>query len=279
MSLRKVSADWSITGNEDIDESDNFIGNIDAKPLIIKTNNLERVRVLSTGEVGIGISIPGELLHLEQDMAGSPVAIRLRNASTTGSGSDACIDIRVASPSAGDPHIRMTVQGVPTNWSFGIDNSDNDSFKITEALGLASNARIKIEKGGKVFLNRNVEIGPAALTEVQFQLLSKPSQSANIMQVGEDAGDIDGFFVMDEAGNIGIGASINPIAKLHVDGSFFVTGNIGFFGISPVAQSPAYTPTNVTTDRSYDANITTVNELADVLGTLISDLQTYGLLQ
>jgi hypothetical protein len=35
----------------------------------------------------------------------------------------------------------------------------------------------------------------------------------------------------------------------------------------------AYTPTNVTTDRSYDANATTLDEIADVLGTLIADLQ------
>lgn len=40
-----------------------------------------------------------------------------------------------------------------------------------------------------------------------------------------------------------------------------------------------YTPTNVTTDRSYDADSTTVAELGDVLGTLIADLQTAGILE
>jgi hypothetical protein len=58
-----------------------------------------------------------------------------------------------------------------------------------------------------------------------------------------------------------------------------VDGNIGFFGTTPVVQAAAYTPTNVTPDRSYDANSTTLDEIADVLGTLINDLQTYGLLQ
>jgi hypothetical protein len=53
---------------------------------------------------------------------------------------------------------------------------------------------------------------------------------------------------------------------------------LGFFSAPAVAQSPAYTPTNVTTDRSYDANATTVAELADVLGTLISDLKALGLI-
>lgn len=40
----------------------------------------------------------------------------------------------------------------------------------------------------------------------------------------------------------------------------------------------AYAASNVTTDRTYDANATTVDELADVLGTLIADLRASGLL-
>lgn len=47
--------------------------------------------------------------------------------------------------------------------------------------------------------------------------------------------------------------------------------------ISP-AVAPAYTETNVTVDRSYDANATTVDELADVLGTLIADLRATGII-
>jgi len=39
-----------------------------------------------------------------------------------------------------------------------------------------------------------------------------------------------------------------------------------------------YTPINVTTNRAYDANITTLDEIADVLRTLIADLQTVGLI-
>ena len=39
-----------------------------------------------------------------------------------------------------------------------------------------------------------------------------------------------------------------------------------------------YTVANYVTDRSYDANSYTMDELADVLGTLISDLQTRGVI-
>lgn len=38
------------------------------------------------------------------------------------------------------------------------------------------------------------------------------------------------------------------------------------------AGVPTYTPSNVTTTRTFDANNTSVAELADVLGTLLADL-------
>lgn len=56
------------------------------------------------------------------------------------------------------------------------------------------------------------------------------------------------------------------------------TQKIGFWNQTPVIRPSAYTPTNVTTDRSYDANSTTLDEIADVVGTLIADLQSMGLI-
>jgi hypothetical protein len=40
-----------------------------------------------------------------------------------------------------------------------------------------------------------------------------------------------------------------------------------------------YTPTNVSTDRAYDADTVAVAELADVVGTLIADLKLSGVLK
>lgn len=40
-----------------------------------------------------------------------------------------------------------------------------------------------------------------------------------------------------------------------------------------------YTPTNVTTDRSFDATLTSLDEIANVLGSLIISLQGAGIIQ
>ncbi len=47
---------------------------------------------------------------------------------------------------------------------------------------------------------------------------------------------------------------------------------------TPVVQSTGWTTSNVSSDKVMDANATSIDELADVLGTLIDTLKTYGLL-
>lgn len=56
------------------------------------------------------------------------------------------------------------------------------------------------------------------------------------------------------------------------------TQKLGFWNATPVVQDTGWSVSNVTTDRSFDANATSIDELADTLGTLINTLKTYGLL-
>src|SRR5207302_5515859 len=50
--------DWTLTGNAGTQPDTNFLGTTDAQPLIIKTNDVEAVRVTANGKVGIGDSNP-----------------------------------------------------------------------------------------------------------------------------------------------------------------------------------------------------------------------------
>jgi hypothetical protein len=45
------------------------------------------------------------------------------------------------------------------------------------------------------------------------------------------------------------------------------------------AMNPAIVATNGTTQRSYDASSTSIDELADVVATLIADLRSQGLIR
>lgn len=64
-----------------------------------------------------------------------------------------------------------------------------------------------------------------------------------------------------------------------------VSGTVNMYAINEAGEAtrlsfPApqtYAESNVTTDRTYDANATTLDEVADVLGTLIGDLRARGI--
>lgn len=57
-----------------------------------------------------------------------------------------------------------------------------------------------------------------------------------------------------------------------------ITQRIGFWNATPIGQNTGWTMSNVTSDKVLDANSTTIDELADVVGTLVDTLKTYGIL-
>ncbi|MDW8272569.1 MAG: hypothetical protein RML15_09205, partial [Bacteroidota bacterium] len=56
---------WSLTGNSSTNPTTNFLGTTDNQPLVIRTNNQERIRVMPNGDIGIGTSTPTQRLHIQ----------------------------------------------------------------------------------------------------------------------------------------------------------------------------------------------------------------------
>jgi hypothetical protein len=90
---------WSLTGNAGTNPVTNFIGTTDAQDWVIKTNNTERMRVNSTGNVGIGATpnasaklevssttqgfLPPRLTTVERDaIAGPALGLVIYNTTT-----------------------------------------------------------------------------------------------------------------------------------------------------------------------------------------------------
>ena len=54
----KPSSDWTLTGNNGTNPTVNFIGTTDNTALVLRSNNIERIRVKEDGKVGIGEANP-----------------------------------------------------------------------------------------------------------------------------------------------------------------------------------------------------------------------------
>ena len=59
-----LQAQWSLTGNNNISAATNFVGTINNASLVFKTNNTERMRINTLGNVGIGTKNPSRNLHI-----------------------------------------------------------------------------------------------------------------------------------------------------------------------------------------------------------------------
>jgi len=109
---------------------------------------------------------------------------------------------------------------------------------------------------GSVLLNSdNQTLGIGALSGGDLRLLHNGTNSL--------INNITGSLLLQFNGNDRIGLN---------------TTGVGFNGAAPIAR-PDYTVTNPTTDRALNVTGDTLPQVAQVLGTLIADLISYGLLQ
>jgi hypothetical protein len=74
---------WSVTGNAGTTPGTNFLGTTDSEAVVVKTANVERLRVASSGLVGIGTTAPAGQLNV---VSTSQIAVR---GDYTGTGSSA----------------------------------------------------------------------------------------------------------------------------------------------------------------------------------------------
>ncbi|MBI3258339.1 MAG: hypothetical protein HYZ54_02490, partial [Ignavibacteriae bacterium] len=118
---------WSPQGNAGV--SSGFLGTTDAQPLVIRTNNSERMRILSGGSVGIGTNNPGQLL---ETMNGN---LLLNNNNNTAA------QLRFAEPSTSGANFtafRAVAQAADITYSLPVALPANNGFMQTTNAGILS---------------------------------------------------------------------------------------------------------------------------------------------
>ncbi len=149
-----------------------------------------------------------------------------------------------------------------------LDNSTDNNVRIgQDTLNLHVEARVKTGGFFGVYVN-NTQI-------VQFD------SSSGVRQIFTGSVEVQGN------SNISIKPSALGVIDagngwyLETAGVVQVQGNstgLGFFNVAPTARSAAYSAANHTTDRALNETADTLVQVANVLGTLILDLQAKGLI-
>ena len=173
----------------------------------------ERMRLTSAGRLGIGLTNVLSQLHVFESSTEVD-----RNAGIT-----------VEQGSTGDSLVQYLLTGV-RRWVTGIDNSDNDSFKISSSERLNSDNVLTLTTGGNVGINQQNPteklhvVGDSLVTGDSHADAFKPAVSGNPIKFKNFDSSTE-FARITDGGNLLIGTTTGS-EKLVVDGNIQVNGSM-----------------------------------------------------
>jgi hypothetical protein len=300
---------WLLTGNSGTNPAVNFLGTTDAQPLVIRTNDLERVRITAAGDVGIGTSTPAATLDVvgtAQVSGNTSIGGSLTVAGdATVSGTTVALPNIPSVPTATEVLVwnagnveRSSASGLISGFAWML-GGNNLALLGEQKLGTQSNhdlpiitnnlERMRITAAGDVGIGTST---PGARLDVVnptgggvLRLQAVLGQMGALLEWVDETGTPWG--VIDNSGLVGIGTAA-PVQKLHVEGNgavsaVFVEGGVGVGTVNPLATLHVYDEGTLTPGATQviiqaGANQTGVNLLEwwDNAGTVLGGIDDAG---
>lgn len=151
---------WGTSGNSGTTAGTNFLGTTDAVALSFKTNNTERLRVLSDGKVGMGTTTPLSPLHVA-----APSGNLLYVQGTAGGINNTANIAFKTHTGVGDPSAQISA----------IDDGNYSSHlaistKVPGADANALSERMRINSAGNIDITNNLGIGTAGIDQCRLYI-------------------------------------------------------------------------------------------------------------
>ncbi len=237
---------WALAGNSITDASTQFLGTTSNQPLVIRTNNTERIRITSAGLVGIGTANPSVPLTMQTPTTGSVVDMLRFQVASNASGSGQRISWFSDVQNAYIDGVRDTDAGPTMSLRFGVGVGEVMRMNVGGNVGIGTTSpatRLDVSGGLRV-------VGDPSSTGLGANLLidGSPNAIASLL-FRQNAGDVHRGFIRIDAtsvnnvqmefgtanttrmviggaalgGNVGIGTT-TPSTLLDVAGTFRATG-------------------------------------------------------
>ena len=141
---------WALTGNTGTNPTSNFIGTTDSQALVIRTKNIEKMRIAADGKVGIGTSNPEMLLNVKNTASCCTAVLLEANYEAL------AIRSNIAN---GFPGTRVYNQNGNTYGAFSGRNSDKQIFIVADSGDIAFWTGYPTSQRMTIKANGNISIG------------------------------------------------------------------------------------------------------------------------
>jgi hypothetical protein len=217
------STGWSLLGNSGTNPSTNFIGTTDNQALVFRTNNTEKMRITSNGNVGIGTTTPGIDAGMTGGLTingtdGTQFTIQ-KNAVTS-------LAINVSEVVNGDVQFYDRVGGT---WNKAITLRSGRVGIGTED----PNSRLTVVGRALFGGNNPASIGVVQITEgdpgppIKSRLTYGTDGNGYKFAIGKNqAGTVTDLLVIQDNGNVGIGTT-TPGTDVAMTGGLTINGTAG----------------------------------------------------
>ncbi|MFN5845861.1 MAG: hypothetical protein ACK46O_09135 [Flavobacteriia bacterium] len=152
--LNTESTDWKLTGNAGTVAATNFIGTTDAIDFVTRTGNAERMRVTSTGNVGIGTATPSTKLHVSDPVSPNAASVRVSGLASTSTLTTNATDVMVMTDVNGV--MRRSNEAVKDAWY-----TTGNATTALRSIGTTTNQPFQ-------FISNNIARGRVSPTDGEF---------------------------------------------------------------------------------------------------------------
>ena len=219
---------WSLLGNAATSPAVNFIGTTDNQPLVVRTNGVERMRVLGNGLVGIGTATPTDQLSVRNTGAGRAGFFQTDNGAN-----NAAALAAVVQDGNGSALFANILDG---------GNSAPGLYATTQGTGPAARmeGNVQVWSGQLEVREDNHQVAIVDDNNGNKTWTLTSHQDTSGIGLWEDAAT--GRLVVAAGGNVGIG-TLGPQAPLHVnqganDGTDVLVTSPEFARMRMVAEAP-----------------------------------------